>query len=348
MNKFTITNLQDSSILALYDMKSTIQIDPVYQRPGGVWSLIKRQLFIDSLLNRYDIPKFYLHHLTGANKIEGREYSIIDGRQRLEAIWHFMDGGFPLSDDFVFLEDPSIQASGLTYKELVRDHPRLATRFHSRSLTVMVVTADELDFIEDMFSRLNEAVPLNAAEKRNALGGPLPIIIRDLVRHSFFKDRIAIAETRYRHHDIAAKLLYLESQDEIVDTKRASLDYFIKSNKLKSQKNFINIKNAVSKNLDAMSNVFVQKDHLLISPGTIPVYYTLFSRLHRDKVSLIIKRRNLEKFEDLRASNRQLFAEEKEGVNFKLIEYDELARSSNDGSAIRLRYEMLRDFLRGK
>mgnify|MGYP007102686097 CR=1 FL=1 len=32
-------------------------------------------------------------------------YSVIDGRQRLETIWEFMDGKFSLADDFKYFKD---------------------------------------------------------------------------------------------------------------------------------------------------------------------------------------------------------------------------------------------------
>ena len=65
-----------------------------------------------------------------------------------------------------------------------------------------------------MFSRLNEAVPLAAAEKRNAFGGPLTVIFRQLAEHRFFKEKAKISASRYRHHDLVAKLLYLQEMDE--------------------------------------------------------------------------------------------------------------------------------------
>jgi len=349
MSTFTISNLQDASILALNDMKDVIQIEPPYQRVGGVWSDSKKQLFIDSLLNKYDVPKFYFHILTGNYAHKDYQYAIIDGRQRLEAIWEFVNGDFPLADDFVYLEDPSIKAAGLTFKELVKEFPRLVTRFNSRSLAVMVVAADDIDFIEDMFSRLNEAVPLNASEKRNAFGGPLPQITRDLAQHRFFRDRASFSNSRYRHIDTATKLLYLASHlmksGEFVDTKKASLDDYFRSNKDEQVRAFKDLVATVSTCLDAMAETFVSKDFLLKSPGITSVYFCLFLSLMIEKSRKAIGRKALIDFEDMRAANRKKFEKDEKGVEFKLIEYDELAQSSNDAAAIRYRYDILRTYL---
>ena len=350
MAKFEISAMSDSSVLGLVDMKDSIEIDPDYQRPGGVWSLNKKQLFIDSLINRYDIPKFYFHHLIGEHAAEGMRYAIIDGKQRLQAIWDFFDGDFALSRDFLYADDPSVIAKNMKYNQLADKFPRLIMKLHARTLSVQTVLADDLDFIEDMFSRLNEAVPLAAAEKRNAFGGPLPKLFRDLSQHPFFTDKIRVPSSRYRHHDLVAKLIYLQFKGEFVDTKKASLDHFVKSAK-KDDFDHVRLDSvvrSVGSALDVLEGLFVAEDELIKSTGMIVVYYVLVSKLLAEGHSITFGRRELIDFEDLRRRNRELFAsedEDVEGVDFKLIEFDELAQSSNDGSAIQRRYEVLREHL---
>ena len=46
--------MKNSSIMWLYTERDKIQTDPDYQRNGGVWTLSKRQLLIDSILNDYE------------------------------------------------------------------------------------------------------------------------------------------------------------------------------------------------------------------------------------------------------------------------------------------------------
>jgi len=342
MKSFHIHEMADSSVLALSDIRHKVKIDPDYQRPGGVWSLKKKQLFIDSLLNGYDIPKLYFHHLTGPYENKNNDYSIIDGRQRLEAIWDFIDGRFALSEDFKFFENEEYKAAGMTFSAIEKEYPRLLIRFHARSLTVMVVTADDLDFIEEMFSRLNEAVPLNAAEKRNALGGPLPQIIRDLAAHPFLTQKVPFPSTRYRHYDVVAKLLVQENTEDIVDTKKARLDYFVTSNKDKDRDYFKDLISKTEATLKEMCSVFSDKDPLLKSSGMVVVYYVLFSR------NLVkgFNRQHLLAFEQAREANREAFENEQPNVNFKWIEYDELAQSANDGAAIRERVDILAQYLK--
>jgi hypothetical protein len=341
MKNFEINEMSDSSILALNDIRDTIQIDPDYQRPGGVWSRKNKQLFIDSLLNGYDIPKLYFHRLSGSYAKPGFDYAIIDGRQRLEAIWGFIDGDFALADDFKFFDNENFDAAGMTFEEIEQEYPRLLIRFHARTLSVMIVVANDLDFIEDMFSRLNEAVPLNAAEKRNALGGPLPAIIKDIAKHPYFANKVKFPGTRYRYFDVAAKILVQQANDDVVDTKKARLDDFVKKNKAKTAKNFANLVKETKANLDILCGVFSDKDDLLKSSGMSVVYYVLAKRGVVKKIS----RNKLVKFEKARMENRERFAQDEDDVNYLWIEYDELAQSANDAAAIKARVETLEEYL---
>ena len=55
--------VQHSTILSTYSERDEIIVNPEYQRKGGVWTTEKKQLLIDSILNKYDIPKIYFHQL---------------------------------------------------------------------------------------------------------------------------------------------------------------------------------------------------------------------------------------------------------------------------------------------
>jgi len=345
MSEFTISTMQDAAILNIIDMESIINIDPDYQRPGSVWSLSKKQLFIDSLINGYDIPKFYFHVLPqGSGQ---KKYAIIDGRQRLEAIWGFADNKFTLADDFKFFHNEEISVGRLSIAELAEKHPRLYTKFNSRTLAVTLIDTEDFDIIEDMFSRLNEAVPLNAAEKRNALGGTLPIAIREIASLDFFTECIKVNPSRYRHHDIIVKMLYQESSDKILDTKKASLDRF--TTVYRDQNNDIScIKIRAVDILKHMENVFQEKDVLLKSSGNVVLYYILYSKLIKENKKLP-SRDDFIQFERLREENRRKMQSSDESswdikIDYTLIEYDDLAQSSNDASAIEARYKILRQY----
>src|SRR6266545_1497597 len=116
---------KDARVEQLAASMKRFELKPSYQRQSDVWSEEKRQLFIDSLINGYDVPKLYFHRLPPRSP-HTAVYAIVDGKQRLEAIRAFLDNGFPLGDDFTDSGgDSTDRASGKTYSELTRDFPTI-------------------------------------------------------------------------------------------------------------------------------------------------------------------------------------------------------------------------------
>jgi len=127
----------------------------------------KRQLLIDTILNEFDVPKLYLHkfHEPVKRGAKSYDYAIIDGKQRLETMWSFVDGKMALAEDFEFFKGSKVKAGNMTYAELGKAYPDLKVQFDSFQLTTVCIETDELEMIEEMFSRLNESAPLTAPRK---------------------------------------------------------------------------------------------------------------------------------------------------------------------------------------
>jgi len=346
MSKFNVTQLVQSSILYLYSTRHGIQLNPEYQRVGDVWNLEKRQLLIDSIMNSFDIPKIYFHELPGQMPNKKFKYAIIDGRQRLESIWAFINGEYPFGDDFEYLNDSTVKLAGCTYKELGERYPELKSLFDGTSLSVIVVQTPDRDLIEEMFSRLNEAVPLNAAEKRNALGGPLPKVFREVAALPFFKARINISNKRYQHLDLSAKFIYLVHQNKVADTKKVYLDSFVKSFKGRSFATVKPLRIEVQKVLAAMDKVFVKQDKLLKSAGMIVLYFLLFREAIKKNWLDKLSRSKLDKFEKARLANRVTAEKDITKARYELLEFDRLTQTPNDAYAIEHRLTTLRNFVK--
>ena len=67
-----------------FKLRDRINTDTDYQRPP-VWTMAQKQMLMDSILRGYDVPKFYWH------KVNEKQYDVVDGQQRLRAIWDFME-----------------------------------------------------------------------------------------------------------------------------------------------------------------------------------------------------------------------------------------------------------------
>ncbi len=340
MKEFRVSRLQNSSVQYLYSIRDEIQMDPDYQRAGDVWDLAKRQLLIDSVINQFDIPKLYFRDFfPSSEEIDGRvvKYAIIDGKQRLEALWGFLDGKFPLSDDFEYLENLSAPAAGLTYSELAQRQPRLAALFTSRSLDIVTIQFKDVELVEEMFSRLNEAVPLNAAEKRNAFGGPLPQVIKSLAKAAFFIKKLPFSNRRYRHYDLSAKFLYFEYEGGPVDTKKAYLDQFVRGHRDESIESFKELEKTCRHRLRALDRIFGDSDPLLRSVGMVALYYLVAQHAQEQGWIEELSRGTLLEFNERRATNRRIAEESITEANYELLEFDRYAQSPNDSVALNFR-----------
>ena len=358
MDEFALGKYTPSSLLMIYSDRDAIELNPEYQRIGGVWTHEKRQLLIDSLINGFDVPKLYFHEFFPPQQRKSRtyRYAIIDGKQRLQTIWDFIDGKLDLAEDFKYVRDDSVTAGGLSYPELATQYPHVKARFDGTPLDIVTVRTGDLELIEDLFSRLNEAVPLNAPEKRGAFGGPLPTAIKKTACHTFLETRVPFSDKRYRHRDLAAKFLYIEFRDCVVNTKKSDLDGFVKDFKRwRKDRDERATAKAVTKLVDTacgtlnmMASVFVKNDSLLRQVGMVTVYYHLFRSVQQESGTKT-SRDMLDQFEKDRRQNRELIEIEDEAalaVNPDLLEFDKHSQTPNDAYAIRIRLKILLRYLK--
>jgi hypothetical protein len=352
MPEFEISRMRNSTVAYLYATRGEIDMSPSYQRQGAIWSIEKQQLLIDSLINSFDIPKIYLHQFPYPRTLDdGRKvrYALVDGQQRLEAIFGFLDGQFALASDFQLIEDLEIDMKGRTFLELVEQQPALVSLLNATNLDIVTIRTEDTELIEEMFSRLNEAVPLNAAEKRNAFGGPCPIAVRDLSNLAFFTRKLPFNNSRYRHYDLAAKFLYWEDQvlhagpddKPLRDVKKYRLDNFFRE--MKNTEAVLRVtgdQEAVTERADLLGKVFINSDFLLASIGMVSVYYLLAQR--RALAGREFPHRSiLLTFEQGRKLRRMADEDVLDRGEYFLLEFNRLAQSPNDGSALTFRLDVL-------
>ncbi|OBI85384.1 hypothetical protein A9X00_28080 [Mycobacterium sp. 1245805.9] len=258
-----------------------------------------------------------------------------------------MEGKFALADDFVLLEDNNSDAAGLTYSELEQDFPELAAVFEASPLDIMLIRSDDIELIEEMFSRLNEAVPLNAAEKRNGKGGYLRPVVRHLVGTDFFERKLPFRNNRYRHYDLATKFLYWIDRDDAADVKKQNLDDFWDAVKADpgGEEWARSLYDEALEVVTALTPTFEDGDKLLASVGMVSVYFLLGMKRfesgdnfpHRNELESFERARNIKRFND----ESELTAGQR-----RLLEFDRRAQSPNDEAALRYRVSVLEDFLR--
>ena len=341
---FKITQFESRTLSWWYNRRSTIDMNPPYQRRGRLWPQTDKAYLIDSILNGYDIPKIYIADFTwGESPLNKKKlsYAIIDGKQRFESIFDFFDGNLVLNDDFIYLDNPSLKLARLGFKDLLNNYTEVADEFQNYNLMVMGVYSKDAEPINELFVRLNRSKALTGAEIRNAMAGPAPKIIRQIANHEFFTVNVVFETKRGQDQNAAAKMLSFEYHSDFQDTKKQDLDLFVRSLGKKSHEVLELAGRRVIENLDSMNAIFLPNDSLLNSAGIVPVYYCLVRGM--DEKRFLRFREFINAFERARRHNRALIRNNPDSQAIKpiLVEYDNYNRSTNNKQSHKQRFRIL-------
>ena len=133
----------------------TIDLMPKYQRRER-WDIRRQSALIESFLLNVPVPPVYL------SEEEYGVYSIIDGKQRITAIYEFLSNSFSLKGLESFRE-----INGARFRDLPKSlQNALKVRPYLRVITLLKQSAPELKY--EVFIRLNRGgIRLNNQEIRN-------------------------------------------------------------------------------------------------------------------------------------------------------------------------------------
>lgn len=177
-------------------------LDDSFQRTGDVWGTKDKVKFIESILMDIPIPFIYLAEGKRGNLI------VIDGRQRLTALFDYLDNKYPLRNIEFFP-----QLKGKRVKRLTNELETFKTKiedYHLYVIKIKMSTPEE--FKLQIFARVNKTgMQLNPQEIRHALHqGESTLLLEkisnkyEIINKKRMKDRyLAI---RY----IAMRLYYLK------------------------------------------------------------------------------------------------------------------------------------------
>ena len=171
--------------------KGSITFDSAVQR-GLVWDNDRKSLLIHSMMTGFPIPAMY-----AAKDNETKILSMLDGKQRSNAISDFLHGRFTLSNvPEVVLEDGTeVDVNGMYFSGLDEELQDIISNY---SLTIYYFEDISEDEINELFFRLNNGKPLTTYEKYRAKSKSLPEIQR-VAAHDYFK--IALKEKALANRD---------------------------------------------------------------------------------------------------------------------------------------------------
>lgn len=245
----------------IYKRRDRYEI-PDWQREE-VWNTAKKQELIDSILRGWKLPKFYFLR----SDKEAEEFEVVDGQQRLVAIFEFFANQLALEPE------TAKEFGGKYYEDLPHS---VSDAFDDFEIEYDEISEAGDEELKEFFQRLQQGLPLTSSEKLNAVHSKLRDFCRELANHKFFA-KVAFANKRYAYFDIASKVAVIE-----IEGIDAGLRFDDLQATFEAQKAFSSA-SAVAKRLQAtcdyMNRVFIKKDPQLRNRSIVQSILTLGARI---------------------------------------------------------------------
>ena len=217
MSKRSSTTKDIALLYQLYKA-GQLKLAPEFQR-NNIWPTQAKAYLIDTILSDRPIPILFFQRTTSPQT--GRpSYAVIDGQQRLRAIFEFLNNRFSLVES----QDPDW--TGLRYRELT---PELQTRVFNYDLVIEEISGYSSADIQDMFVRMNKyLVRLSRQELRHArMSGAFKDFVERVGNWKFWKKHRVFSDLqlrRMRAVEFAAELtiLLIEGPQD----KKAAIDLY--------------------------------------------------------------------------------------------------------------------------
>ena len=268
--------------------KGLLNVNRIYQRKL-VWTLPEKKALIDTLLKGYPVPLF-LTYCENPNKKDS-PMDVIDGLQRLEAIFAFIDNEFPVEYEgkIQYFNKDAIPGLGALVREgkIKQHHPvmdfEVCREFLLYQLPLTVITANSM-IVEDVFKRINSTGRKLSPQclRQAGVTGEFSSMVQEIaskVRGDYTVNNIVPFEkmkhislsNRGLHYGLRVEELFWIKQDIINDDAiRRSKDEEIIANIinciLNDNKTGMSRK-ALNNAYNPESEVYAKNEELLANPG---------------------------------------------------------------------------------
>ena len=206
---------QGMSVQALYRLyrDDSLLVNRQYQRKL-VWTVVEKQRLIDSLLKDYPLPLFLLAEVINADGKAVLE--VIDGMQRLNAIFSYIEHGFTWENQAFDIEEfaRARQAASAGHfvpfsDDVKRLDAKYCANFLDYQLAVTVFPGEQPERITQVFGRINSGGKQLSNQERRQAGVLTP-----------FAETVRMLAAEIRG-DVSRETLLLSQMPEIsIETSR--------------------------------------------------------------------------------------------------------------------------------
>ncbi|MFI5892976.1 DUF262 domain-containing protein [Actinoplanes sp. NPDC051513] len=138
--------------------RELLDLEPPYQR-RSVWNQAYKDYFIDTVLLNYPAPAVFIFEEITDEGVGN--YAVVDGKQRLQTVFEFIDGEFPIGDK---ASTPRLR--GLYFSDLGSAEKR---SFYAYQFSIEFLPSTDEGTLSNIFDRINRNVSkLTPQELRHA------------------------------------------------------------------------------------------------------------------------------------------------------------------------------------
>ena len=240
----TYDNLSMSNLVDRFKYDE-IELQPDYQRKGGLWSEAQKSRLIESILISIPLPFFYF------DVRNDEKWEVVDGLQRLTSLREFIYDKKLVLSELEYLTE----LNGKKFDELPRTYQRKLNESNFFAYLIREGTPD--DVMMNIFRRINTGgIPLEPGEIRNAcFRGVASNLVKSLAECENFKTatRNTIHTDRMEDRDLVTRFLAFYLQD--YSDYQGNMDLFL-DNVLSSIKAKCNEKIWTKTDSDKVINAF--------------------------------------------------------------------------------------------
>jgi len=326
--------------------RGNVKLSPKYQR-RLVWPVSHKVYLIDTILRGLPIPKFFVQLIVDP-KTGKTIYNVVDGQQRLNAIFEFIDGKFSLSKKHhPFPEQLEEELEDASFQDLSKEYQE---KFWSYLLTIeQLINATDYE-IRDMFVRLNKNnVRLNAQELRNALyEGDFKKLSYDLANEwtedFFLKNKILSLASIRRMGDAEYASELLVSMIYGIQDKKKKLDKYYADNEEMDEREIRKLKRNFNKIIKLIIKILgddIKTTRFRNKSDFYSLFYVIFELLEEGY------KFNENIFDDIKKVLIEVHKEARlDSDNPVMVKYYEVTVNSPDAeSSRRFRHKVLRELI---
>ena len=224
MFNFNVNRKTINEISTMFS-KENLVVDDTYQR-RSVWSEKDKVRLVETILLNLIIPELFFWKADTDPDTGASITHIVDGQQRIKAIYSFVNNEFKLKTQYLLDEGIKKAYGNMYFKDL---NAEIKKEFWNYQL--MVIDIDPKATREDiinMFNRLNLTdYNLNDQEKRNSMSGEFAALAREISEADLWEEYHLFTNTdvkRMKDVEFCASLLLLYRKGIIDQTDQSALN----------------------------------------------------------------------------------------------------------------------------